>query len=116
MKYTTYKDRKEVYDDNVMTYLASKIFEEPKDSDQVTSGLMDQGGNILNPITENNYWQYTDLDKFIKHLKQSLGTKRLQKIIGEYNHIIDLDPLFIMNMSSKTPINTIKKYLQILFL
>lgn len=108
MQYTKYNERKENFDDNVITYIASRIFESPKDSDQVKSGLMDEAGNILNPVNDNNYSQFTDLDKFIKYLKSSLGTKRLQKFLSEYNHIIDVDPLFIMNMNSKTPINKVK--------
>jgi len=108
MNYIPYKERKETYDDAIMTYLASRIFEEPKDSDQVVSGVADEIGQVVKPLTKDNYWALTDLDKFIKHLKSALGTKRLQKFITEYDHITDVDPLFIMNMTSKTPMDTIK--------
>ena len=109
MKYTPYKERKETYDDAIFTYIASRIFESPKDSDQVINGVTDEAGQLTKEMSHDDYWKLTDLDKLIRHLKSALGSKRLQYFIGEYNHVKDLDPLFIMNMSSKTPIKKIKK-------
>ena len=97
MEYKSYQDKKKEFDNNVLLYLAKRIFEDYDETDACHLGILDGTGNIQGTPKYRQEWAYTGLDNLITFMKQSIGPSQLQAFFKNFAFIKDIDPLFVMD-------------------
>lgn len=112
MEYKDYKNRKQDFDGLLIQYFAKRIFDDVGEADACVEDITDSVGNIVNPNSKSDKkWAFTEFDKIILAMKNSLGEKYLRNLLKNYSWIKDIDPLFIMNMKKGTDLQNVRKNL-----
>lgn len=93
MQHKTYEQHKAEFDDNVMSYIAKRIFEDISKSPAFINGVVDGNGSILN---KGNGWEYTNLDRFVMALRHRIGEDSLRELLDVYSGYADVNDLMIM--------------------
>lgn len=101
MPYKPYKTQKEDFDNQVFSYLMKRLFEDYDESDGCHEGVIDGIGNVIGEPDEKSQWAYTMLDQFMNMLKQNMSQDALRNIFSDYQHMADIDPLFIINKGNR---------------
>lgn len=97
MNYLPYETQKEQFDTHVMQYIAKRVISPIKDSDACKVDIIDDIGNEVSDINDNNKWAFTNLDRFILAIKQLVGERKLVNLLNVYNWLGDVDPLRLIN-------------------
>lgn len=101
MEHKQYEEIKREFDDNVMTYIAKRVFVEINKTPAFVNGVIDENGSITG---KSKGWDYTNLDRFVMALKQRIGEENLRELLDVYSGYSAVDDLMIMK-SNKKPID-----------
>lgn len=98
MKYKKFKEKKKEFDNKASLYFMNRAFSDLKDTDAYKEKLIDGVGNVISKSTLDNNWALTSFDKIILLLKQTLGADKLKGLLGNFEWVKMLDPLYLINM------------------
>jgi hypothetical protein len=93
-----YKEIKKEFDDMAMSYIAKRIFTDIEDSDAYSAGIIDSMGNMK---VKQSGWEFTNLDRFILAMKQTVGEDSLRQLLDVYSNHKDIDALRLIKATTK---------------
>lgn len=98
MSHKSYKETKKEFDDMAMSYIAKRIFTDVEDSDAYNAGVIDSLGNMKG---KQAGWEFTNLDRFILAMKQTVGEENMRELLEVYSGHKDIDALRLIKASIK---------------
>jgi hypothetical protein len=110
MDFIPYTEKKSDFDKKIMLYIAKRIVDQPSDADAYNTGVTDLIGSRISD-GKGVEWSYTELDKFIQHLRQKIGDKNLRELLDGYSFLKDVDPIICIDWDGKTDLRKMRKSL-----